>query len=200
MKKHRLTSQTTNRITWALLALVVIGGFMLFSYYTDRRDNPPHSINWDLSRSHTMQDVSWPDPSTSAMELRPIESVRIKFSDSRELHETSGIRRLAIDRGFKVYNQENQISDLAVYSEPLTVDDGYKLALRWCKQWDIPAKAIDEWHATGGKTFNHPAFDSRKKIDFDHPEVSILPLYSFEDDKTVIMSLQFSWSEHANMP
>jgi len=150
-------------------------------------EGTPMKLDWELSKSHTMQDVDWPDASTNAIELRPIASVRIGISGGRELHETGGIRRVAVDR------HGERISDVALYSEPATVGDAYELALRWCREWKLPTTTIDDWHAAGGKTFNMEAYDPKAKLGPNDPSVSIKVLYSFDDDRPVIMSLSFFW-------
>jgi hypothetical protein len=147
----------------------------------------PMKIDWDLSRSHTMNDVAWPDPSADSIELRPIASARIRFSDDREINETSAIRRVAVDR------EGQQIAELAIYSTPATVEDAYRLALRWCKLWKLPTTTIDEWHAGGGEHFNVAAYNPRQQLGPNHPEPSVKVLSSFDDDRPVIMSLQFFW-------
>jgi len=147
----------------------------------------PMKIDWDLSRSHTMQDVAWPDPSTDSIELGPIASARIRFSDDREVDETSAIRRVAVDR------EGQRIAELAIYTTPATVADAYRLALRWCRQWALPTTTIDEWHAAGGGHFNVTAYNPEQKLGPNHPEPSVKVLSSFDDDRPVVMSLQFFW-------
>ncbi len=168
-------------------ALACAVAFVLFLAGCGSDDRTAMKLDWDLSQSHTMRDVDWPDPSIDATELRPIASVRIRFSGGRELHETGAIRRVAIDR------ESERVSDVSLFSKPATVDDAYSLALRWCKEWRLPTKTIDDWHAAGGKTFNMEAYDPKAKLGPNDPSVSVTVLYSFEDDRPVIMSLSFFW-------
>jgi hypothetical protein len=147
----------------------------------------PMTIDWDLSRSHTMQDVDWSDPSISSIEPRPLKSVRIRFSGGRELSETGGMKKLSLSR------EDDQLTELALFSQNATVDDAYELALRWCEEWKLPTDAIDAWHAGGGTRFNMVAYDPKDKPAAGDPFVSLKVLSSFEDDRPVNIALIFFW-------
>ena len=40
-------------------------------------------IDWDLSVSHTIEDVDWPKPDLTAVEISPVDSVQVKLPDGR---------------------------------------------------------------------------------------------------------------------
>ena len=150
-------------------------------------DETAMTIDWDLSQSHSMQDVDWPRPAASAIELEPIESVAIRLPGDRELTEGDAIKKLSVDRdGELVY-------DVTVHSKPRTVDDAHRLALRWCEEWELPTEKIDAWHAAGGKRYNVVAYDPRRQLAADGPAVSLKLLYSFDDERPVVTTLSFFW-------
>jgi hypothetical protein len=144
-------------------------------------------LDWDLSSSHTLGDVDWPDASLSAHEWTPIDSVRIRFSGGRTLNEKGVVRRVGGER------EGDVVSAVLLYSHPLTAGDAYRLALRWCREWHLPPAAIDEWHDAGAKTFLATAYNPREKLGPNHPEPSVKILSSFLDDKPVVVSLRFGW-------
>ena len=75
----------------ALLVCVVLGLLLAgcSTYHADDGGDPTR-IDWDLSRSHTMDDVHWPrsEPVIDKADLRPVRSLRIRFPDGRRLTET----------------------------------------------------------------------------------------------------------------
>jgi|GEM_PF-6111619 len=167
------------------LAAVAAGLLLVAGCGSD--DGTPMKIDWDLSKSHTMQDVDWPDPSISSIEPRPLDSVRIRFSGGRELHETSGMKKLALDRVGET------VTELGLHSANLTADDAYELALRWARQWDLPTEKLEAWHAAGAKRYNIVAYDPKAKPAAGDPNVSLKVLYSFDDDRPVSIALNFFW-------
>jgi hypothetical protein len=156
----------------------------------DGGDGAAVKIDWDLSTSHTMADTGWPKEhlKLDAVDLNPVDSVRIRFSGDRELVEPDGIRRVGLSR------DRQQLTELSIHSEPLTVDGAYRLALRWCREWKLPTKPIDDWHASGGKNFNTEAYNPRQKVGPDEPEPSVKLGSSFEDEpRTTLVRLIFFW-------
>jgi hypothetical protein len=166
------------------LAICILMG--LLSAGCGRESGPPMTLDWDLSASHTIDDVAWPDASLTAHEWRPA-SVRIRFSGNRMVDEDGTIRRLAGVR------EGNGVTDIRLYSHPLTAEDAYRLASRWCREWSLPADAIDRWHDEGDKTFLATAYNPKEKLGPNRPEPSVRILSSYLDDKPVVVSLQFAW-------
>jgi hypothetical protein len=68
-------------------------------------------IDWDLSTSHTTDDVDWPKPDLSAVEISPVESVRIRLPAGRRF---AGGRELVHD----VRWTAGEISSAACRSTP----------------------------------------------------------------------------------
>lgn len=147
---------------------------------------PPKTVGWDLSASHTMLDVMWSDPSTDAIELRPIKVLRIALSGGRRVSEDSVIKRVTL------FREDEQITELQIYSHPATVAEAHALALRWCKQWKLDQTMLDAWRADGGTEFGTISFDPDAKRD-RNPEVSLDASPSFDDDKPVVVALVFFW-------
>jgi hypothetical protein len=174
-------------------ALVAVVAALLLVAGCGSDDGTPMKIDWDLSTSHTMQDVEWSDPAISSIEPRPLDSVRIRFSGGRELHETSGMKKLALDR-----NGET-VTELALHSDNLTADDAYELALRWARQWDLPTAKLDAWHAAGAKSYNIVAYDPKAKPAAGDPNVSLKILNSFNDERPFSVALDFFWPRQAEL-
>lgn len=78
---------------------------------------PPKTLHWDLSRSHTMDDVDWTKRSRDSIEVRPIASLTIELSDGRQIHETEAVTRVDVVREGK------QLAELGIYTEAANVDD-----------------------------------------------------------------------------
>jgi hypothetical protein len=145
--------------------------------------------DWDLSSSHTMQAVDWSDPGIDALNLQPIESVHLRFPDGRAFQAKSGITRIGLTR-----NGE-QLEELSLFADPMTVDDAYARARTWARDYDLPLAPLQKWHAAGGSvefrvlSVGPPGHTVGK----GGPEPSLEIIDSAVDDKPAQVVLNFAW-------
>jgi hypothetical protein len=174
----------------ALLACVVLGLLLAgcSTYHADDGGDP-RRIDWDLSRSHTMDDVHWPrsEPVIDKADLRPVRSLRIRFPDGRRLTESAGINHV------ELFRDARQVTEIAIHSQPMTLRAAYRLALRWSREWGLATTEIERWRASGGREFNLGAYDPKADLDPARPSPSVEILHSFEDDPPNVVALSFYW-------
>lgn len=144
----------------------------------------PMKIDWDLSKSHTTEDVSWPRPEQSAVELGPIGSVRITLPGGRTVGEEDGVvRDIALDR------RGDQLRGIQLDSPPLSDEGARELAVRWAKEWGLSAAPFSGGEATaisGGRD---------ERIGDDGPIPSVEIRKSFRDEQPALASLSFFWPD-----
>jgi hypothetical protein len=147
-------------------------------------------IDWDVSTSHTTDDVDWPKPDLSAVEISPVESVRIRlpagrrFAGGRELvHDVTLDRRGDLVRG------------LQVDSHPRTRDQAYELAGRRADEWNLSRKPFDEWREGARKTPVLSTARQGERIGDTGPIPTVEIRHSFEDERPALVSLQLYWPD-----
>jgi hypothetical protein len=146
-------------------------------------------IDWDLSASHTTKDVGWPKPDLTAVEISPVESLRIRFPEGRELTEKDGlVHDVTMDR------EGDEVTGLNVDSQPKTADDAYELALRWAREWDLPTEPIERWHERGvaGSTASTGSKPG-SRLGEHGPQPALQIRHSFDDERPSLVSLEFDW-------
>lgn len=175
-----------------LISLVLAAGLV-----SSCRGNKPASIDWDLSRSHTLADVDFPRPDLTANEIAPIDSVKIRlpggkvFTGGDELHNVS----LTRDR--------DVVTELQIDTKPLTTDEAYRVALRRADEWGLPRGPIEEWHRErlaqrerGKEDIDSTALSTVSGLTVGEggPNPSLKILSSFVDDRPSIVSVRFFWA------
>jgi hypothetical protein len=163
----------------------------------------PVTIDWDLSGSHTVDDVDWPRPDLSAVQLTPVESVRIRFPGSKifqageEVHDVTVGRELVSEDGMS-----DQVANIQVDFHPLATDEAYLLATRLAREWRLPRDPLDDWHQArvdgreSGQedlTSTTHTVDPKQFLEPQGPQPFLQIRYSFNDQRPSIVSLQFSW-------
>jgi hypothetical protein len=145
-------------------------------------------IDWNLSSSHTMADVDWPKPDLSAVEISPVEQVRIALPDGRSF-EADGdtVHDITLDRRDRI------VRNLQIDSHPRSEADAHELAVRWAEEWGLSREPLDRWRDGAAKT---PAITSGRpgeRVGDDGPVPAVEIRNSFEDDRPALVSLQFYW-------
>ena len=172
------------------LALAACGGG------DDPEAGKPMTLDWNLTDSHTMDDVHWPaeQRDLDAVDLRPIASVRFRFPGGHTF--TAGgedVLRVGPFRKGRI------VEEIGVMSHPETVDGAYALATRWAREFGIPTEPLERWHAAGGKARNVVAYDTHeKRLGEGGPLPSIKLIASFDDAKPVSVNLSFFWPHAAD--
>ena len=164
-----------------LLALTGCGG-------SESAEGDEAMIDWDLSHSHTMDDVDWPKPDLSAVEISPVEQVRIALPEGRAF-ESGGdvVHDITLDRRDRI------VRNVQIDSHPRSAADAHELAVRWAEEWDLSREPLDRWRDGAAKT---PAITSGRpveRIGAGGPVPAVEIRSSFQDDKPALVSLQFYW-------
>jgi hypothetical protein len=166
-----------------LLALTGCGG-------SESAAGDEDMIDWDLSQSHTMDDVDWPKPDLSAVEISPVERVRIELPGGRSF-ESDGdvVHDITLDRRDRV------VRNVQIDSHPRSEADAHELAVRWAEEWGISRAPLDRWRDGDTKT---PVITSARpveRIGDGGPVPTVEIRNSFEDDSPALVSLQFYWPD-----
>ena len=175
--------RTSVLVACLLLALTGCGG-------SESAEGDDEMIDWDLSQSHTMDDVDWPKPDLSAVEISPVEQVRIALPEERAF-ESDGdvVHDITLDR------RDRTVRNVQIDSHPRSEEDAHALAVRWADEWGLSREPLDRWRDGAAKT---PAITSGRpaeRIGEDGPVPVVEIRNSFQDDNPALVSLQFYWPE-----
>jgi hypothetical protein len=175
--------RTSALVACLLLALTGCGG-------SESAEGDEAMIDWDLSQSHTMDDVDWPKPDLSAVEISPVEQVRIELPEGRSF-ESDGdtVHDITLDR------RGRAVRNLQIDSHARSAADAHALAVRWAEEWDLSRVPLDRWRDGATKT---PAITSGRpveRIGDDGPVPSVEIRNSFQDERPALVSLQFYWPD-----
>ena len=175
--------RTSTLVACLLLALTGCGS-------DSAADDDEAMIDWDLSQSHTMDDVDWPKPDLSAVEISPVEEVRIALPDGRSF-ESDGdtVHDITLDR------RGDNVRNVQIDSHPRSAAGAHELAVQWAEEWDLSRVPLDRWRDGAAKT---PAITSGRPVERigDGGPVPIVEIRnSFQDENPALVSLQFYWPD-----
>jgi hypothetical protein len=178
------------RTSWAILALSAMLLVAGCGGGDDDGGGNAVKADWDLSSSHTMADVDWSDPGIDALNLLPIESVRLRFPDDSVFEATSGIQRIGLTRN------GDQLDEVRLFADPMTVDDAYALAVKWAKHYDLPLAPLQKWHAAGGSVESRVVSyqPSGATLGDGGPQPTLEIIDSAVEDKPAQVVLNFGWA------
>lgn len=147
-------------------------------------------IDWNLSETHTTEDVDWPKPDLSAVEISPVGQVRIELPEGRSF-ESDGdtVHDITLNR------RERTVRNVQIDSHPRSEEEAHALAVRWAEQWGLSREPLDRWRDGATKT---PAITSGRPVDRigdGGPVPAVEIRNSFQDDKPALVSLQFYWPD-----
>jgi hypothetical protein len=148
------------------------------------------TIDWDLSRSHGVDDVDWPTPALSAVEISPVGSVRIELPGGRSFSAAADVvRDVTLDRSDRV------VRGVLIDSEPRSAADAHELAVRWAEEWGLSREPLDRWRAGGAQTPVITSARREERIGESGPVPSVEIRKSFHDELPALVSLQFYWPD-----
>jgi hypothetical protein len=151
---------------------------------------PDAMIDWDLSASHTVDDVDWPKPDLSAVEISPVESVRIALPEGRSFAADPGVvHDVTLDR------RERLVRNLQIDSEPRSRADAHELAVRWADDWDLSREPLDRWRDGAAKTPVITSARREERIGDAGPVPAVEIRNSFVDERPALVSLSFYWPD-----
>jgi hypothetical protein len=175
--------RTSALVACLLLALTGCGG-------SESASGDESMIDWDLARSHTVSDVDWPKPDLSAVEISPVDEVRIELPGGRSF-EAGGdvVHDITLDRRDRI------VRNVQIDSHPRSAADAHELAVRWAEDWGLSREPLDRWRDGATKT---PAITSARRTDRigdTGPLPTVEIRNSFQDDRPALVSLQFYWPD-----
>jgi hypothetical protein len=165
------------------LALVGCGG-------SDSAAGDDTMIDWDLSRSHTVDDVGWPKPDLSAVEISPVGSVRIRLPEGKSFaSDGEVVHDLTLDR------RDRTVRGVQIDSHPRSEEDAHELAVRWAGEWGLSREPLDRWR--DGETKTPVITSSRReaRIGAEGPLPAVEIRKSFDDERPALVSLEFYWPD-----
>jgi hypothetical protein len=147
-------------------------------------------IDWNLSRSHTVDDVDWPKPELSAVEISPVGSVRIELPEGRSFTSDGDVvHDITLDRRDRV------VRGVQIDSHPRSDEDAHELAVRWATEWDLSREPLDRWRNGDAKTPVITSSRRTERIGEDGPLPTVEIRKSFVDERPALVSLQFYWPD-----
>ncbi len=109
-------------------------------------------IDWDLSGRHTHAEVTWSTkyPDAYTTQVKPVESVRIRLPEGKVLRMDDQASDVILYRRSQgpepLPGPEGEVLvTVEVNSDPLTVEDAYRRALPYVKQFDLPRAQLETW-------------------------------------------------------
>jgi hypothetical protein len=175
--------------TIALVACLVLSLTACGGSNSDAEPGDPAVIDWDLSRSHTVGNVDWPKPDLSAVEISPVDEVRIELPEGRSF-ESDGevVHDITLDRRGRI------VRNVQIDSHPRSAADAHKLAVRWAGEWGLSREPLDRWRENG-KTPAITSAPAGKRIGDAGPVPTVEIRNSFEDERPALVSLSFYWPD-----
>jgi hypothetical protein len=147
-------------------------------------------IDWDLSRSHTVDDVEWPKPDLSAVEISPVDSVRIRLPEGRSFASDGDVvHDLTLDR------RDQIVRGVQIDSHPRSTEDAHELAVRWAGEWGLSREPLDRWRDGDTKTPVITSSRREERIGDDGPLPTVEIRKSFVDERPALVSLEFYWPD-----
>jgi hypothetical protein len=153
-------------------------------------DDGGEMIDWDLSSSHTVEDVDWPKPDLSAVEISPVGSVRIALPDGRTFTAEEGVvHDVTLDR------RERVVRNVQIDSHPRSEADAHELAVRWAEEWGLSREPLDRWRDGETKTPVISSARREERIGESGPVPAVEIRSSFVDERPALVSLSFYWPD-----
>jgi hypothetical protein len=147
-------------------------------------------IDWNLSSSHTVDDVDWPKPDLSAVEISPVDSVRIELPEGRAFDAEEGVvHDVTLDR------RERVVRGVQIDSYPRGEADAHELAVRWAGDWGLSREPLDRWRDGETKTPVITSARFEERIGDSGPIPALEIRNSFVDERPALVSLQFYWPD-----
>jgi hypothetical protein len=147
-------------------------------------------IDWNLSRTHTVDDVEWPKPDLSAVEISPVGSVRIQLPEGRSFtSDGEVVHDITLDR------RDRTVRGVQIDSHARSEEDAYELAVRWASEWGLSREPLDRWRDGDTKTPVITSARREARIGDDGPLPAVEIRKSFVDERPALVSLEFYWPD-----
>jgi hypothetical protein len=147
-------------------------------------------IDWNLTRSHTVDDVEWPKAELRAVEISPVGSVRIRLPEGRSFaSDGEVVHDITLDR------HERLVRGVQIDSHPRSAAEAHELAVDWAREWGLSREPLDRWREGDGSTPVITSVPREERLGEDGPLPSVEIRRSFVDDRPALVSLQFYWPD-----
>jgi hypothetical protein len=147
-------------------------------------------IDWNLSRSHTVDDVEWPKPELRAVEISPVDAVRIRLPEGRSFaSDGEVVHDITLDRRDRI------VQGVQIDSHPRSAADAHELAVDWAGDWGLSREPLDRWREGDTKTPVITSVPREKRLGEDGPLPTVEIRRSFVDERPALVSLQFYWPD-----
>jgi hypothetical protein len=147
-------------------------------------------IDWDLSRSHTIDDVEWPKPDLSAVEISPVGTVKIRLPEGKSFaSDGEVVHDLTLDR------RDHVVRGLQIDSHPRSAEEAHTLAVRWADEWGLSREPLDRWRDGETKTPVITSSRREERIGANGPLPTVEIRNSFVDERPALVSLEFFWPD-----
>jgi hypothetical protein len=137
-----------------------------------------------------VDEVDWPKPDLSAVEISSVGSVRIELPEGRAFDAEEGVvHDVTLDRRGRL------VRNVQIDSHPRSEADAHELALRWAEEWGLSREPLDRWRDGETKT---PVLTSARRADRiggSGPVPALEIRNSFADERPALVSLQFYWPD-----
>jgi hypothetical protein len=150
------------------------------------------TIDWDLSSSHTSEDVGWPEDRDAATQVafEDVESVNLTFPGGLTLEADDEVLRVWAER------VGDEIVLVQVDFEIQTPEDALERAKDLAEEWDVDTEPLDEWfdqipELDAGAEVSHNALALGEETAGVKPQIEIL--YSFNDERPSVVTAVMNW-------
>ena len=168
-------------VALGLLALLLLSGC----------GDEPVDIDWDLTRSHTMADVTWPSPDLDATAIEEVGSVRIALPGEERVTAEPGL-----GRGVIMAREGEVVTEVAVTTGKRPVDEAAALARRYAEQFELPLEPIEEWRRKALRDPTATGFTADAGAPLGGPggpEVTVELRFSFDREQPTVVGVVFGW-------
>jgi hypothetical protein len=152
------------------------------------------SLNWDLSRGGTIDQVRWPSQGT-LFELSRGVQVNLTLPGGKAF---KGRVEKVLGR-----REGRNLRNIELFFPAAGTDDAYARAKRLGKEWGIELGNLDEWHKRrkqqrekGKEDLSYAAFTGSgdsQPLGGSGPKPAIEVLNSFDKERPVVVNLSFLW-------
>jgi hypothetical protein len=147
-------------------------------------------IDWNLSSSHTVDDVEWPETELRAVEISPVGSIRIRLPEGRSFDSDGEVvHDIMLDR------HERFVRGVQIDSHPRSAAEAHELAVDWAGDWGLSREPLDRWREGDTTTPVITSVPREERLGDGGPLPSVEIRRSFVDERPALVSLQFYWPD-----
>lgn len=164
---------------------MLAGCFLLLAAITECRVVRNEKVfNFDLSRSHRVQDVNWPPGRNSDMFGYDDDcQLTLKLPGERVFHER--LKQFAIER------RGDSIYFIGAHMHDMSLEEVAAQAKRLMNAWHFDDRRFAAWYEKTGKKEDNVIFESMRND--VQPALALKVLHSFNDERPWFISFEVAW-------